>query len=52
MKVTVLVAGTEKGLQKKMDAFFDAIGNAEIIDMQFSIGYGALGVLIRYKRMM
>ncbi|MCL2575355.1 MAG: sporulation protein Cse60 [Defluviitaleaceae bacterium] len=52
MKVKIITASTEKSLQKKIDMFLEQVRGIEIIDMQFSAGYGFMGIMIRYKRVM
>jgi len=39
---------TEKGMERKVNSFLETPG-IEIIDMQFTGGFGFIGVLIRYN---
>ena len=51
MRVKFIFAISEKKLDARVNEFLEN-RNIEIIDIQFQIGYGAMGVMIRYKRKM
>jgi len=53
MRIKFITAISEKKLQAKVNDFLETYQhNIEIIDMQFQMSYGGMGVMIRYKKKM
>ena len=48
MKIKVFTAGTDKGLEKKVNRFLEN-SNINIIDIKFTGGFGFIAVMIRYE---
>jgi len=48
MKIKVFSAGTERGLEKKVNTFLEG-AEIDIIDMKFAGGFGFIAVMIRYS---
>jgi len=49
MRIKIFTGMSEKKLEAKVNEFLEH-RNIEVIDIQFQVGYGAIGVMIRYKR--
>jgi len=48
MKIKVFSAGTEKGLEKKVNTFLEG-AKINILNMKFTGGFGFIAVMIQYE---